>query len=72
MKTALTIREIRENFTDEAIRDIFELNGMFISTINEKGDINNGMTFAMNKEDDVFYFHSFAVAYRHFLKMNWF
>ena len=71
MDNLKTVRELKETYTKEDIKNIFVSKGLYINTINEKGDSNNGMTIAFNKEDSLFYFRSYVLAYHYFLKMNW-
>jgi hypothetical protein len=67
----LTVKELKAAYTKEDIKNIFEDKGMYINTINEKGDSHNGMTIAFNKEDSLFYFSSYVLAFHYFLEMNW-
>ena len=67
----LTIKELKEAFTKEDIKNIFKNKGMYINTVNAKGDSHDGMTIAFNKEDSLFYFSSYVLAYHYFLEMNW-
>ena len=57
--------------TNKEIATIFNSNGLYIKLVDCKGDRDHGMTFTMNKVDDVNMFHSFQLAYEYFLKMNW-
>ena len=57
--------------TNKEIATIFNANGLYIKTVDSKGDRDHGMTFTMNRVDDVNMFHSFQLAYDYFLKMNW-
>tara|TARA_R110000824_G_C15102706_1_gene666432 strand:- start:160 stop:390 length:231 start_codon:yes stop_codon:yes gene_type:complete len=59
------------NITEKEIVTIFDLNGLYISKVNEKGDPNDGMMFTMNKWDSVNYFRSTNCAYKYFVEMNW-
>lgn len=71
MGTTLTVTEIKQKFTNDDIQKIFDEAGMHITTITSKGR-NKGMTLAYNKADQYFYLSSYVLAYRYFLKMNWF
>ena len=66
-----TVRELRETYTKEDIKNIFVSKGLYIKTINDKGDSRNGMTIAFNKADSLFYFSSYVLAYHYFLEKNW-
>ena len=67
----LTVKELKAAYTKEDIKNIFEDKGMYINTINEKGDSHNGMTITFNKEDSLFYFSSYILAFHYFLEMDW-
>jgi len=71
MKKLQTVKELKEMYTKEDIKNIFEDKGMYINTINAKGDKHDGMTIAFNKADSLFYFSSYVLAYHYFLQMNW-
>ena len=66
-----TVRELRETYTKDDIKNIFVSKGLYIKTIDEKGDSRNGMTVTFNKENSIFYFPSYVLAYHYFLEMNW-
>lgn len=66
-----TVRELKEAYTKEDIKNIFVSKGLYINTINEKGDSHDGMTITFNKEDSVFCFSSYVLAYHYFLERNW-
>jgi hypothetical protein len=65
----LTVKEIKQKFTNNDIQKIFDKAGMHIDTIT-KGR-NKGMTVAFNKADQYFYLPNYVLAYHYFLKMNW-
>lgn len=67
----MTVKELKATYTKEDIKNIFENKGMYINTVNAKGDSHDGMTIAFNKADSLFYFSSYVLAYHHFLEMNW-
>ena len=71
MKTLLTVTEIREKYTEEDIKDIFEVNGIYAKKRNKKSSRNYGIISVINKENSIFYFGSYFLAYKYFLKMNW-
>ena len=71
MTTTLTVLEIKEKYTKEDIMNIFDKNGIYHSVRNNKKSKNNGMTSVINKENSLFYFCSYILAYHYFLKMNW-
>tara|TARA_R110000868_G_scaffold120670_1_gene320370 strand:- start:74 stop:271 length:198 start_codon:yes stop_codon:yes gene_type:complete len=60
-----------KTLTNKEIAEIFNSNGLYIKVVDEKGDRDNGMTFTMNGADDINLFHSFQLAHKYFLKMNW-
>ena len=65
MDNLKTVRELKETYTKEDIKNIFVSKGLYINTINEKGDSHNGMTIAFNKEDsNYFMVRSYVLAYR--------
>ena len=71
MKKLQTVKELKEMYTKEDIKNIFEEKGMNINKVNEKGEKHVGMTIAFNKADSLFYFSSYVLAYHYFLQMNW-
>ena len=71
MDNLKTVKELKETYTKEDIKNIFNSKGLYINTVNAKGDSNDGMTIAFNKADGLFYYSSYVLAYHHFLEMNW-
>jgi len=71
MTTTLTITEIKEKYTKEDIMNIFNKNNIYHHIINEKKDRNNGMLCVIDKDNSLFYFCSYVLAYHYFLEMNW-
>ena len=71
METTLTLTEIREKYTEEDIKNIFEINGIYAEKRNNKKSRNYGMISVINKENSIFYFGSYFLAYKYFFKMNW-
>jgi len=59
------------NLTEQQIEIIFKSNGLYIKKVDAKGDRDHGMTFTMNRVDDVNMFNSFSLAYDYFNEMNW-
>ena len=57
--------------TDNQIAEIFKSKGLYIKKVDHKGDRDHGMTFTMNRANQAHMFHSFTLAYDHFIKMNW-
>ena len=56
---------------DNQIQQVFKSKGCWISKVNEKGDRDYGMTFTLNRQNQVHKFGSFTQAYNSFKKMNW-
>jgi len=71
MTTSLTVKEIKEKYTEDDIKNIFEINGIYAKKRNKKSSRNYGMISVINKENSIFYFGSYFLAYKYFLKMNW-
>jgi hypothetical protein len=71
MKTTLTVTKIRKKHTEEDIKNIFEKNGIYNKKRNNKKSENYGMISVINKENSLFYFSNYTLAYHYFLKMNW-
>lgn len=71
MDNLMSVKELKVKYTKEDIKNIFESKGMYISTVNAKGDRHDGMTIAFNKADSLFYLSSHVLAYHYFLEMNW-
>jgi len=57
--------------TDNQIKEIFKSKGSWIKKVDAKGDRDHGMTFTMNRANDINMFHSFTLAYDYFKEMNW-
>jgi hypothetical protein len=71
MTTKLTVLEIKDKYSRQDIINIFNTNDIYHSVKIDKKSKNNGMIRVINKENSLFYFCSYTLAYHYFLKMNW-
>jgi len=62
---------IEKTKAEEDIKKIFKTSGIYAKKENKKTRRNYGMITVINKENSLFYFSSYILAYEYFLEMNW-